>query len=336
MKEIFEEIIKEAKSGVVVIDNDLFNVGFNTIITNENIIELSKNELPVLKINDYELFLNLLTKYVNKTINNKRKIPNMVFDKNKNTIKIIITSLLTNLSTLDFENPYSFLNNHINFYQNKLLENTLEYSNIESFFSSNLEINNINTSIMMETPYKIDIKFTNNEDSYKLPSIYYGINSKNECFIYSIVNPKNLNNDFQKKIKRKLYKINKGLSVFETSPSAVLSLNIFIELLKIKNIEKIFGVTYLPIRYNSREQVALNVKDENKKNELMNRNQLIQTNVTDKFIKTFEAINELNNNLNLIEIPFNVGDLITYEIKHENNNNNVIIKEINNKIKREL
>ena len=339
MKDILETIMQEAKNGSITIDGDSFNLGFNTIITNkeETILkEVSTNDLPTLRINDYNLFLNLLESYINKTLQNERKIPTIVFDKEVNTIKMIIASLFFNLTPGDFSRPYHFLQKHIEFYENKLLLQDLQLNNIENFQNSNLILSNTKNSIMMETPYKVDIKFEKEGEYYNLPSIYYGIKEEQGypvCYIYSILSEKNLTNTYQKKIKRLLYKVNDGIENPEVSPSAVLSLSIFLQLLNQKNITKVYGVPYLPIRYESRERAALNSKDEEKRKNLLERNQQIQINATDKFIKTFEAVTHLNQKLILTEIPFIQTDYIGYEINQNAHSNNETIEKITEKIR---
>ena len=307
MKEIFYEIINEANVGKILIDNDPFPIGFNTIIIEDNQIKF-KNEnenFPTLLIKNQNEFFLLLEEYIKIVINSNNKFPNFISDVQKNRIKLIISYLFANATTEDFLNPTNLIKRNINFFNDNtfdFLNDTIKIDLINIFKNSSLNIQNKKQSIFMETPNKISFSLidnNNNQLQYDLPEISYGIvenNGQKECYIYSIINPKDKakQNDeqikYSKKIKRELYKINNGIldlesieyinyknqnneyypeNISDVSPSAVLSLTIFISLLEKENIKIIKAIPYLPVRYLSREIIAI----ENNNKEIRKRNE---------------------------------------------------------------
>lgn len=322
MEELFYEIINEASNSKVIIDSDEYYIPFNTIIyENDKIIfnNIKENNYPTLIIKDKKLFFEKLKQYLDLEISINRKTN--LFSKNieRNKLKQIISYLFVNATTQDFENPVELIDRYISFLMDDTfnsLNDSIAINMNGLFLDSNVEIKNTIQSVSMETPKKIEMslsKYINGEKVlYNIPSISYGI-VNNTCYIYSIINPKVENNnlEYSKKIKRELYKINSGVSsneseeylkyknneidyypenISDVSPSAVLSLSIFINLLQNKNITNIKVVPYLPIRYLSRQIMADSLFNNDKKQELNIRNNFIQSNITDKFIRTFRRI----------------------------------------------
>lgn len=223
----------------------------------------------------------------------------------------------------------------------------------------------------METPYKITEKLkgviNNQEVEYYLPSIYYGIRQENNelvCYIYSIIldNKKKNETEENKKytsiINRLLYKLNNGIkekesveyfdfknnlsdyypegNITDVTPSFILSLNIFITLLQNKNVTKIKAVPYLPIRYISREVAAENNKDEDKKKELLERNDAIQTNLTNKFIRTFRRLAVQNDSLEIETYPYELDEFLTIKLNGRKKElDNMLLEETGKKVSEE-
>ena len=199
----------------------------------------------------------------------------------------------------------------------------------------------------METPNKIELTLISidNSSTFKLPEISYGIveeNGSKVCYVYSILNKETTNNldktKFQKNISRLLYKLNDNIfdnetnefkdyktnksdyypeNISDVSVSSVLSLYIFISLLSKVGVNKIKGVPYLPIRYNARDIAAENIDDEKVKSELKKRNNNIQQNITNKFIRTFNRLSFHLTNFKVDTYPFEVDEFITCYILSE-------------------
>ena len=94
-------------------------------------------------------------------------------------------------------------------------------------------------------------------------------------------------------MSRLLYKVDAGKindDVKDVSASALISLASFISLLKENNIIHMSFILCLPIGYYSRELSAENIKDIDRQNYLFERNDTIQNNITDKFLRTIRRL----------------------------------------------
>jgi len=369
MQNIFYELIKEAANGKIIIDKEEWPIGFNTTIFKDEkeITYNNESNLSTLIIRNEAKFFELLTEYIMLELEFDRKSPRFVFEEEKNHIKLIIAYLFVNATTEDFLNPENLIKRNINFLKDQTFNelNNSVYLN-GHFFDSEIEIKNIKHSITMETPYKIDISLVKYDKDkkleYQLPSIAYGIDDKT-CYIYSLINPKSKKEktleelQYEKKIKRELYKLNSGVSKFESSeffeykenntdfypenitdvtPSHLLSLIVFLSLLQKKEIENIKCVPYLPLRYLSRDITANNIEDSEKRIYLQNRNDLIQDNVTNKFIRTFNRAAHHIRELQVLSYPYEVDEFLSFKLTNENHVlNNEILNDVAKSIREE-
>lgn len=364
IKEIFYELISEAKNGKILISDEEYYVGFNTNI-NDELVEYNEDNNVELYIDNLDLFIEKLKEYILLELELKRKTIRQ--DSSKDYIKFLILYLFANATTEDFRRPINYIEKYINFLRDTTLSNYNEgvlYS-LDGLFSDNqLSIKNTKQSIMMESPFKVELSIINKENpnlSFILPEISYGISYENGetiCYIYSILNKENIDKvldkdllKFKKNISRKLYKLNKGISDIESSEfndykngisdyypenitdvsvSSVLSLFIFINLIKDK-VDKIKGVPYLPIRYISRENASSLASTEERKKELQERNYAIQTNLTEKFIRTFRRVEQYIGDISISSYPYEVDEFITCTItnKKESVLDNEVINSIN-------
>ena len=139
---------------------------------------------------------------------------------------------------------------------------------------------------------------------------------------------------FSKKIWRKLYKINDGVSegdndisdISKVSPSAVLSLTVFLTLLDSVHISDVKGVPYLPLRYLSRDTMAKEKTGE-RREELLERNLRIQENVTDKFIRTFLRAAYHLDDCGVSLLPYELDECIHFKIGDSMKSNNKLLDE---------
>ncbi len=353
MKDIFYEVIKEASTSTITIDDEKWNIGFNTIIYNngkEKLEYYNDNNLSTLVIKNEPEFFKLLEEYINKEIDLNRKNINFLHNTKENQIKSLISYLFVNASPMDFANPLEYIKRRILFLEDKTLDEK-RYISLKNTFnkagnSIYLKIDNIKQDIRMETPYRLDftlIDLNDNDLCFKLPSISYGISEENNekvCYIYSIQNQKEdtteKNITKNKKISRMLYQINNDNieeDVKDVSVSAVLSLSILITLLKRKNIGKMKAILYLPVRYLSRDISANNQTNEEKKELLLQRNDLIQTNITDKFLRTIRRVSSQYEGINIKDLSSVENGYIELDlIDPKYRTNNPMLKSVTNNI----
>ena len=213
--------------------------------------------------------------------------------------------------------------------------------------------------------------------TFKLPSIYYAVreeNNKKVCYIYSVMNKDNkkLNESelkFQKQINRLLYKLNDGVvdseeyyeykealkrkeekeaqgeevteeiyypegNISDITNSFLFSLNIFMSLLQNEGIQTVKVVTYLPVRYNSR---AIAAEKSPKKKEFQERNDMIQTNATNKIIRTFRRLAHQNDALEITMYPYEYDEFLTISLRSRDKElDNMLLEESNDIINSEV
>lgn len=372
MKEIFQEIIKEASIGKVIIDNEEWPITFNTTIYENGYEKMSYNEtdnFSTLIIKDEKEFYNLLEEYISLELIKNRKTPVFRSDVNRNQIKWLMSYLFVNARTQDFNDPINYIRKNISF----LKDTSLDYLNDgveldlgQDFLDSKLIIKKEINPTTMETPYRIELTLKKqvNEEivKYKLPSVYYGI-SNDTCYIYSLLNPKISKYEsleemkYRKKINRVLYKLNEGVediedyyaykngdsdyypegNITDITHSFLLSLDIFTNILKLSEINKVKAIPYLPVRYASRFISAERLEDDNKKNELYERNNNIQTNITNKFIRTFRRLSYHDKSIIIKSLPYEIDEFLTLSITTKNQDiNNKMLEKVSSNIKKIL
>lgn len=361
MKDVFYELISEAKDGQIVIDGQVWPIGFNTFIYKDSsLIKTYKNDnnISCLIIKDEEKFFDCLREYIEKEINKNRKHIYIFEDKERNHMKLLISYLMVNATTEDFLNPIQYINRCIDF----LEDDTFDYLNegitlpLDGVFTDcKLRIKNSRQSIMMETPEKMELAIVKDSDNgileYSLPTVSYGIsneNGRNVCYVYSLLNPKEKENmteeeiKFSKKIGRLLYKINSGIEeddeeqlfdISKVSPSAVLSLTTFLSLLYSEDIFDVKAVPYLPLRYLSRDIAA---RKDGINDALLERNQMIQNNITNRFIRTFLRASHHLESAEVTLFPYQLDEFLHFKLGSGLESDNVVLNEAVSSVKRNL
>ena len=349
LEEIFDEIIKEAKTGQVIIDNDAWPVAFNTIIYEDDKEKIlwNDNNNTTLRIKEKAKLLELLEMYIDIELKKQRKTITFFSDKERNHIKWLITYLFVNATTEDFMIPEKLVTRYIRFLNDDTfdcLEKPLEIKMDKNLLESTLRVQKKINSTSMETPYRIDMELVstinNQEVVYPLPSIYYGVANK-KCYVYSVMMPKakkeltEEEKKFIKKVNRQLYKINQGVqelenpdyftykegksdyypeeNISDVTHSFILAINTFISLLQVRKINEIRLATYLPLRYQSRE-LAAQKKDGQQREEFEERNDYIQQNITNKIIRTFRRLALQNPSVVIKRLPYEVDEFLTSTI----------------------
>lgn len=360
IEEIFINLVNEAKDNYIKftdvylekynLDYEVkYPIAFNTMIDGQTII--ANDHLPLLIINNSKDFYSLLNKYILMVKEKNIKIPSYI----KEVDKFIMAYLLVNATTEDFINPMAYIERRIAFLKDDKLakyDNIIKLDFNNYFDNSLLEIKRDIQSIQMETPNKISFKLTKGEDYYNLADISYGIDN-NTCYIYSIMNKQNKSNQsyYAKKMNRYLFKLNEGIedkesleykkykagvnnyypeNISDVTPSFVLAICTFLKMLEKENINKIKIASYLPIRYNSRLIAAENSNDIIN---LKNRNDKIQENITNKFIRTFYRSSHHLKNLEINSLPYEIDEYLNIKLNKFKDINNSIIEETLNKIK---
>lgn len=328
--------------------------------------EIDKINSAVLIIKDENSFFDLLEQYVNLEIDMNRKYYNIYVDPIKNKIKAIILNLFVNANTEEFLNPEDLIRRKISFLNDdtfSYLDDEKELVLEDFILDGNVRIKRSEQPLTMETPYKIEIGLVNrnsiNEVDCPLVDISYGIcedDGEKVCYVYSIMKPKEQKNtndakkSYQKKINRILYQLNEGVieqeseayiaykngkndyypeNISDVTHGFVFSLSIFMALLQKEGITKVKVVPYLPIRYFGRDFAASKETDIVRRSELKERNDKIQSNATEKFLRTFRRVAyHMGNAMELWGLPYEQDEFLTYKVheKKEALNNDILDK----------
>ena len=329
MDEIINLFFKQCEIGKVQVGDVFYNIHFT-------INHYLKDNVPTIIVKNKELFYKYIKEFLN------------LFNlKNEEEILKKLVYLFSNLSFSDFNNIELYLKRNINFVKNRLfLDKEIP------FLDEKIEI--ATREYYQETPYCFVVNITNGVEKYELPIISYGI-SDDVCYILA-VQDKNLDKSskYGKKIKRLLYKINSGIpnsenvlnkddsgfsikNIGDVSPSAVLSLSIFLKQLFDIGIMKIKVVPFLPIRYNAKKKAyqlkieylikkeKLNLNQQNElKQKYMDEHLRIQNNLTQKFLRNFFRINHHFPNVSIYACPFEADEYLYINLASFTKNDDIL------------
>lgn len=189
-------------------------------------------------IDDGVTFFDLLTSIVNEHLKLFREYEYTLMTRS--TTMSLLTRIWLRMDDNDFNDVISFLRKELDFYKDR----TLDKYRTETYISSYEGIDsyaecNINES-WDETTRSMNFRLENSGESHTISRILYDIRSENGikvCYIYGVQN--NLFNITNKRIERKLYKLNKGIDNPKVHPNQLYSLILFLEILKKEGITTI-------------------------------------------------------------------------------------------------
>lgn len=358
----YDEIINEASTGRV----DCFfmmNLLFSTYLKEENkTIEAKKDDdgrylIPTLVIKNKENFNKLLTEYLAlaKTKYDLTKYYEALeFDDIENPEhiinKLILTTLWANATYDDFNWSEEFLRKQILFLKDNTFSEYNEPTIIgySEMLGGYLEIENIPEPILNETPTSLKISLIEPEtnERYTFPLVRYGIKD-DKCYIYAVQKNKkfDVDNNFKKKVNRRLFKIGENFdtkndtyenykegNLKDVSASFVVASNIVLGLLSSKGINDIVVPSILIERWNAKEKnIVLRSKKEEKPKEYIETNKDehngIQSNLTEKLLRTFLRIVSHNNTFEVIAYPFDIDSSLHIRTCSELDCNNSLLNE---------
>lgn len=358
----YDEIINEASTGRV----DCFfmmNLLFSTYLKEENkTIEAKKDDdgrylIPTLVIKNKESFNKLLTEYL--TLARTKYDLTKYYEalefsdiKNHEQVinKLILTILWANATYDDFSDSEEFLRKQISFLKDNTFSEYNEPTIIgySEMLGGYVEIENISEPILNETPNSLKISLVEPEtnEKYTFPLVRYGIKD-GKCYIYAVQKNKkfDIDNNFKKKVNRKLFKIGENFdtkndtyenyregNLKDVSASFVVASNIALGLLSSKGINDIVVPSILIERWNAKEKniIVRSGREENKEEYIeINKNEHneIQSNLTEKLLRTFLRIVSHNNTFEVIAYPFDIDSSLHIRTCSELDCNNSLLNE---------
>lgn len=366
LEEKFDQINKEARDGLVFCGTRHWlyystydRYGFTDVEQNfDNAIA------PCLKIGDKDRLLESIESYVEVA---KSFYGEVDYDGVDDVDKYTIATVLSNMTYEDFDNPIKFFEYRRKFLEDKTLNHFKYNKNIgySELFDADIEVEVRKESIFLETPYGIYINLVRHSDDgrklkYQLPVIRYGI-ADDTAYIYAIQKDQSEEEStekeyvsFSKKIRRKMYKVNSGLSeeernneeidnIQEVSPWAVIALSITLGLLKNAGIDKVLAFPLLINRWNSNVifsqetlRILSDIEDEcyneykNHLRLLRDNMDILQKNISDKFVRTFRRIGHYFPGISVDDYYVPMGLPLFLDIEHGEDCNNELLQEMFN------
>lgn len=305
------EVYPKIKSGKIV-PNIIFIFDDKTIlsfielknkITNEQkIIKLNKN-INLLKedsqnINDdlkiniqnSELFFFYLMELSNAIYNQEVSY----YGNADNEIDEIMMYIWLRMSPSDFNDVITFLKRQISFSYNdtNITNNNKTWENIGNYDKYKVSYIKYLNELYYESNTSICMRLEENEKTYTLPSIFYGITTESGqqvCYIYGIQNNDTLTKNNNIEISNELKKLNKGKNNHGTFITFVIALEKFIELLKENGITTIKVPLLQVLNYQFHELLSIKEKENLLKNfpNAKGLDKLIEVGITNEEIEKY-------------------------------------------------
>lgn len=334
----YNEVILECSSNGPKIGDDFPTVYFDVKLPNSKINDSSIiNPKPILVINDKNTFDKALYYYVIKAIE-------FYYDGKflHDNIKYILVFAFTNATSDDLNNPVIYLNK-----RTLLFDNDLELKKDINFLGYDGVLESKKEKPFLEAPYSFRLTIFDEEHSYALPYIMYGI-KEDTAYVYAIQNKFKESNPLRKKINRLLFKLDKEFvdehdsTIFnatDVSMPFVAVLISFISYLNEMGIDKIKVPVNLPIRYNSHyksyeRRIAYYEKSYskddflNKKKELEKLNSAFDDNTIMKLVRTFYRVSKQGDVLKINTYPFMQTSELSLSVNKDGEFNNELCNQI--------
>ena len=333
----YKHIIDEATTGRIDCLN-YYNIAFETDVMGKKNFYIGDREgliIPTLMIRDKEYFDELLMEYVGLA---KEFYGVDSFDKDVVAIKwnedekargiekTCMSLLWANATIEDFNDPISFLRRRINFIRDDFVDKkTLGYSLV---MKADIEVEILKDKITNEGPYQFVVRLINEEKCVvELPSIKFGIDG-DKLYIYAIQSSKNnTDSEFMKWVNRRLYKVGVGYdsssdgdeSLHDITASFLYVLSIGIGYFSSLGIDNIIVPSILIERWNNKkiankrklERGRINQDEFEEKEE---KQDYLQSNLTNKLIRTFLRLGCHFNNIEVDSFPFEVDSSLRMRI----------------------
>lgn len=352
----YNYIVREASTGRVSCFLD-YSVLFNTYIVDAYEkhtcdVEIPHTLIPTLIIKNRERFNELLIRYVELCLSfyNEDNYLTEILDREEYDEhrtcpeKLIMTLLWSNATYEDFENPEEYLKKRIAFLESSVRETSLE-TDYSEFLSGKINLNIMKDNIHNETPYKMVIEMENDEgEKYTFPEVKFGIYN-DQVYFYAIQNNSDNNSSYAKKINRLLFKVGEGFdassdnydiynegNLKDISASFLVALNIAINYLNSLGYQKLSASSILITRWNAKKVIldakkSRNMINEKEEQELLDKQEIIQKNLTEKFLRTFLRLVHHYSNLEVSAYPFDIDSNLHLDITGELISNNTLLNE---------
>ena len=236
-----------SKSPFVLKDYWTPNIGQSDI----DFLEKNNDNVLTIKVDDAYNFFNYLKDIVNEYIKLYHEYNEIKFSRK--FAMNLMKHIWLRMGVEDFSDVNSFLDRQLQFIKNR----KLDIYDVKQL-KDNMTVNTIVNNVYDETSRGMVFTIKEDDKTYELPHILYDVDDNNICYIYAVQSSKG-NKD--KKIERKLYKINKGITNPNVHPSKVYSIILFVNELKKNGITKIKVPSIQVLSYDYHEILSKQVNE---------------------------------------------------------------------------
>ncbi len=240
-------------------------------------------------VEDAEMFFEHLRNIINKTLDLYREYKKEDL-KTWSIMQDLLANIWLRMRIDDVENPMSFLKNQLEFANNRKLD-TINPIKISKFGEYDVIMYTKPNEYYDETSRTMFFKISKRDEEgkileeYTLPKVLYDINDSDTCFICGVQNVKDKIDINEKKIKRELYKLNKGVENPDIHPSKVLSLMLFINYIKSKGITNVIVPSLQVLSYEYHEVLSrtseAELQDANKEFDMYSESEIVNEKLKD-------------------------------------------------------
>lgn len=239
--------------------------------------ENNDDNVPSVFVNDSVSFFEYLTEISNSLIKLYCE-----YNEHRNARELsikLLRRIWLRMGIEDISNVNIFLKKQLEFANNRTLDTHAEIL-FTKFYGYDVSMRTVVNRTWDESTRSMIFRIHDDSSSYELPHIMYDIDENNVCYIYAIQNGKRVEKD--KKIERKLYKLNDGIKDPNLHPNKVFSMILFIKLLKEKGIKKMRIPSMQVLSYRYHELLSKRAKDD-----LESRYEKLQMYPNDKYCIKF-------------------------------------------------
>lgn len=217
----------------------------------EKLKNLNKSNYPNIEIDNPIEFFKLLTDIVNSQI--KLYTSHNIHVSERNVCINVLLRIWLRMDKNDFKDINSFLKKELDFLNDNTLDkyNNREIDTYEGYKVTSL----INANETWdETSKSIYFILGDKDSSHTVSHINYAIREEDNekvCYIYAVQS--DLVKTTNKKIERKLYKLNKGVKIQDVHPNQLFPLIELINLLKLEGITTVKVPTNQELNYEYHE-----------------------------------------------------------------------------------
>lgn len=205
---------------------------------------------PVIMIKDLdELRVSLINYYI--ALCNYYRDKDIL--KDYHTLSFFYNNLLFNMNNTDALDLSTYIDKRAHFLKDDTFREYDKITPVGEFNGDVVCVERIIEEPGLETSYVLEFTIEHDNTIYQLPLIRCAIDEDNVCHLFAVQFGRYRNFAVkEKEYKNIVNKINKGVRKYRNvSPGFVLSLRLFLDLLKKHNIEKIVIPDYLFCRYKN-------------------------------------------------------------------------------------